>query len=175
MNNYNSDLDPKKNSTEREYHLRCKILKVKQKAKQGMGALGTNTTETEFERVILLPDLSDSNTVSFFGAWLPDTNKEFHEFAIVLKGPVYGTARCFASRPNEIYAHSPFIGVMSVGAEEELKKHETKTIHIHVLKGSEDSEADSAEDTETTYDIHDARIIDNNESSLVEDNESTNN
>lgn len=133
--------DAEEAKTEKEYHLKCKVL-VKDVSYLDEQSKGSEL-KTE-QMIFLIPQESTQRTM-FLNAWLPDTVEEHHE--VVFEGgyPVEGIFKGAVQRRNERCSEH-HIFVMSRGAEEDLKAMNGKFIQVKSLPASNEHLGDTMKD-----------------------------
>lgn len=141
--------------TEQKYHLKCSIVKKKisyiDTQSDGVGKL----MEADF--IYLVPQESSQRDL-FLDAWLPDTRGEVVEVGCRAGNPICGYFRGYIRRANNII-NKPHIGIMSLGAEQDLIDfHNRKsfwqrerTIEIEILGEQDEHLLDQARNAELPF------------------------
>lgn len=131
---------------ERHYHIKCKIVSAPMSYEDEQSRGKAIVTE---EMIFLVPEVS-SESMRFFGAWLPHVDTEHFEVVAMLPHPINGPCRLSVHRGSRV-VHDHHLFVMSVGVERELKKIVGSFIEIDVLPEDEDEYADQMIDADLPF------------------------
>lgn len=140
--------------TEKQYHLRCKVLVQSKTVDQER--VGGKITRIETKMVYLLP-LESTQRDLFYAAWMPEVDEDdaanfggtsSYEIGLLLGSPVSGPARATFHRANREVPAQPHIFIMSLGASKDLEPLDGRTIEVTVLSEKDDEVLDLMKDAD---------------------------
>ena len=132
-------IDPQELARSENYFLKCKIYvqNITYEDEQSKGVTGLMT-----EEMVFLEPKEGTQRDLFFNAWMPDYEQDpvtkkiepgHVELVCKAGNPIFGYFKCSFHRKDERFSKSPYLFVMSKGAEEDLKNMHGREIEVEIM------------------------------------------
>ena len=143
-------IEAKSDPTYKKYYLNCKIKFFKKTVRETLPSGQTKSYDRKL--VLLVPQESDE-TIRFYNAWVPQTQKEHFELAVVMGSLINSFARVSVHLGHDEKCDRPYLFMMTYGVEEIIHKFgkEGQILQVTTLPANEDAEADNAPDSNHNF------------------------